>query len=113
MYYKDPFKYRFLDGVLPIWEGKFEDRDLQPQSTTARYGDGFMRMPFVPGVFVPGYFLVILNLPRKPEEFWISMKEYGTGMPFWMISTFCLPMKKEASRRAVAVMPPIRRSRMK
>ena len=38
-----------------------------------------MRMPFVPGGIVPGYFPVILNLPRKPGESWISMTRVWDG----------------------------------
>lgn len=105
-------KYRFLDGVLPIWAERFEDRDLQPRSVTAPSGDGFMRMPFVLGGIAPGFSPVILNLLRKPGESLISMKGYGMGMSFGMMSLFCLPTRKPAFRHAAVVMPPIRSGRV-
>ena len=71
-----------------------------------------MRMPFVLGAIVPGFSRAILNVPKKPVESWISMKGFGKDIPFKMTSSFCLPMKKPASRSVGVDTPPIRPNRV-
>ena len=86
-------------GVSPIWADRFGDLVSQPPSVIAPYGVGAC-------VIVPGFSLVTPSLPAKPDESWTSMSESGTAAAFKTTSSSGLPMRRPASRHAVAVIPP-------